>query len=115
MNGHDFAVQRNPHRNRQFRRKWTEPASRCKGVYSTGALAAETMADRRFRQDVERVHDLGCRVVAELLAEIGAERGIQTVIDLKLATYAQIDPKVIEAIEAAGFWPTPLHEVRGGP
>ena len=110
-NGLNFAGQSNPAHNGQFRRRWIEPA-RHDGIYSTSTLAAETVADIKFQRQVEHVHALGVRVVAELLAEIGAERGIRTLIDLKLATYAELDPKVIEAVEAAGFWPAPLHEVR---
>ena len=58
----------------------------------------------RFRRQVLHLHRLGPRAVGELLAEIGAERGIQTVIDQKLDTYAEIE---IEALEAAGGddWP----------
>ena len=71
--------------------------------------------DSQFRRQVECVHALGPRVVAELLAEIGAERSIRTLIDQKLAIYGQLDRRVIEAVEGAGFWPTPLHEVRRAP
>ena len=109
-NTHDFAVKRNPARNAQFRRRWAEPP-RCAGVYNASALAAETVADPKFRRQIEYVHALGPRVVGELLAEIGAERGIRTLIDQKLATYAEFDPKVIEAVEGAGFWSAPLHEM----
>ena len=70
---------------------------------SNSTLAAETVADLQFRRQVERVHALGARVCAELLAEIGAERSIQTVIDRKLATYAELDPRVIEVVGGAGL------------
>ena len=81
--------------------------------FPIGQVAPEVVADMRFRRQVLRLHQLGPRVTAELLAEIGAERGIRTLIDLKLAIYAELDPEVIKAVEAAGFWPAPLHEVRG--
>ncbi len=74
--------------------------------------AAEIVADLRFRRQAQRLHRLGDRVLGEFLAELGAERGIQTLINQKLAMYAELDPKVIEAVEAAGFWPAPLNEVR---
>ena len=77
--------------------------------------AAEIASDLRFRRKVEHIHALGVRATAELLAEISAERGIRTLIDQKLATYAELDPKAIEAVEGAGFWPAPLHEVRRAP
>ena len=77
-------------------------------------VAAEVVADLRFRRRVERLHRLGPRAVAELLAEIGAERSITTIVDQKLATYVDLD---IEALEAAGgdtFWPVPLRGIGDG-
>ena len=79
-----------------------------------GEIAAEVVADLAFRRKVELLHSLGPRVTAELLAEIAAERGIQTVIDQKLDRYAELDPEAIEATCADGFSPIPLHEVRDG-
>ncbi len=79
-----------------------------KSIY---AVAAETVGDLRFQRRVERVHSLGVRPVAELLAEIGSERGIRTLIDRKLETYAELDSKVIEEVEGAGFWPAPIREI----
>ena len=71
--------------------------------------------DSQFRRQVERVHALGPRVVAELLAEIGAERSIRTLIDQKLRRYAELEPKVIEVVEGGGFGLAPLDEVQRGP
>ena len=65
--------------------------------------------DSQFRRQVERLHSLEVRATAEFLAELGAERSIRTLIDQKLATYAELDPKVIAAVVGAGFGPTPLH------
>ena len=73
--------------------------------------AAEIVADLKFRRQVERVHALGARVTAELLAELGAERSIQTIIDRKLDTYAALDPEAIEAAGADRFGSLPIHEV----
>ncbi len=75
-----------------------------------GTIAAEIVADLRFRRQVQRLHQLGPRVTAELLAEIGAERSIQTVIDQKVARYAALDPRVLEMVGADDFWPVPLRE-----
>ncbi len=88
---------------------------RDQGLQPIGQIAAEVVADVRFRRQVLRLHRLGPRVTAELLAEIGAERGIRTVIDRKLATYAELDPKVIEVVEGAGFGPATLYEVQPNP
>ena len=77
-----------------------------------GEVAAEVVADLRFRRQVEHLHRLGARAVGELLAEVGAERGIQTVIDGKLDTYAQLEPEALETTGGDRFWPSPLSEVR---
>lgn len=84
---------------------------RFEGILRIGAVAAEIVADLRFRHQVLRLHRLGPRVTAELLAEIGAERSITTIIDRKLARYAEIEPETLEVTAGDGFWPAPLREV----
>ena len=91
-------------------RRPTHPPE-CGEFRSIGEIAAEVVADLRFRRQVQRVHDRGVRVVAELLAEIGAERSIQTVIDQKLDTYADLDLEALEATGGDKFWPAPLNMV----
>ncbi len=49
--------------------------------------------------------------MTEFLAELGAERGIQTVVDQKLARYVQLEPEALEATGGDDFWPTPLNVV----
>ena len=77
----------------------------------TGQAAAEVVADLRRRRHVQRLHRLGDRALAELLAEIGAERGITTIIDRKLERYAELEPKALEAAGGDDFWPVPVREV----
>ena len=79
-----------------------------------GEAAPEVVADLKYRRRVQRLHGLGDRVLGEFLAEIGAERGIQTVIDKKLDRYAELDPEAIEATGGDKFWPVPIHEVGDG-
>ncbi len=74
-------------------------------------IAADVVADLQFRRRIERLHRLGPRVIAELLAEIGAERSITTIIDSKLAAYTELEPATIEAAGGDKFWPAPLREV----
>ncbi len=76
-----------------------------------GSLAAELVSNLKFRRRVQQVHQLGDRVLGEFLAEIGAERGIQTVIDKKLDTYIEIEPESLEATGGDKFWPVPIREV----
>ena len=74
-------------------------------------VAADIVADLKFRRQVERLHALGPRATAELLAELGAERSIATIIDQKLTTYVELDPAAIEAAGGEKFWLAPLREV----
>ncbi len=76
-----------------------------------GEVAAEVVADIKFRQHVQQVHRLGDRIFGELLAEIGAERGIMTIIDRKLERYAGLEPEALEATGGDRFWQPPLHGV----
>ncbi len=109
-NGLDFAGQSNPARNRHFSRQWSEPLP-CKGFKTIGKMAAEIVAHLPFQRKVERVHRLGPRILGEMLAELGAERSIMTIIDRKLDIYAHLDPATLEATGADRFWPAPLREV----
>ena len=74
-------------------------------------VAADAVADLRFRRQVEHLHRLGPRATAELLAEIGAERSITTIIDSKLAAYTGIEPEALEAAGGDKFWLVPIHVV----
>ncbi len=85
---------------------------RAQGLEPFGPIAAEVVADMRFRHQVLRLHRLGPRVTAELLAEIGAERSIQTVIDQKLDTYAELEPEPLEVAGGDDFWSVPIHGVK---
>ena len=111
MTGRNYAAESDPDRNPQFRRRWTEPPH-CDGFKSVGEAAAQVVADLRFRRQVQRLHQLGPRATAELLAEIGAERGIGTIIDQKLDTYVELNPAAIEAAGGDTFWPVPLRGAR---
>ena len=93
-------------------RHWLAQADRVDGEDRRACLeAAEVIADLKFRRQVEHLHGLGARVVGELLAEIGAERSIQTLIDRKIDTYATLKPEALEATGGGGFWPAPLRKV----
>ncbi len=77
-----------------------------------GEVAAEVVANLQFRRRVQQVHRLGDRVFGELLAEIGAERGIQTIIDQKLDRYAELEPETLEIAGGDDFWSVPIHGVK---
>ena len=124
----DFLAERDPSRNSQFQRRWVDdelqvdfnPAAHpiiarhffgIEPFRPIGVVAAEVVAVLRFRRHVQQVHRLGDRVFGELLAEIGAERGIQTIIDEKLKKYANLDAEALGSAGGADFWPAPLREV----
>ena len=75
-------------------------------------IAADAVADLRFRRQVEHLHGLGARATAELLAELGAERSIQTIIDRKLDRYIELTPEQLKATGGNHFPPTPIRQVR---
>ncbi len=104
---HSNGKQQLPEHTRTARRP-----SRCQpGLIPIGPIAAEIVADLRFRRQVLRLHRLGPRAMAELLAEIGAERSITTIIDQKLDTYTELDPETLEVTGGNDFWQPPLHGV----
>lgn len=70
------------------------------------------IADFKFRRDVERLCLKGPRVVGELLAEIGAERSITTILEAKLSRYTAIDDMALSMAGGDRFPPPPLHRVR---
>ena len=81
------------------------------GLRHIGPIAAEIVADLRFRHHVERLHRFGPRVASELLAEVGAEHGIRTIVDQKLARFAELDPETVAATGGDEFSPALIHEV----
>ncbi len=87
---------------------------RAQGLEPIGQIAAKVVANMRFRHRVQHLHHLEPRAVGELLAELGVERSIMTLIDQKLDTYAEIEPEALAATGAGDFWPLPLHEVKDG-
>ncbi len=52
-----------------------------------GPLCAQIVADLRFRRKVQRLLAKGDRLIVEMLAELGADRLIATIIDQMLDRY----------------------------
>ena len=78
-----------------------------------GPLCAEIVADLRYHRKVERLHSKGPRVVAEFLAELGADRLIATIIDEMLDRYLALADEALDTTEACDFWPAPIHLTHG--
>lgn len=82
---------------------------------SSTIAAASLVVDPDFRQQIERLHQRGPRLIAELLAELAAERGLGTIIDQKLARYLEIPNAALDLIpDARQFPPMPPHRAHGG-
>ena len=77
----------------------------------TGPIAAVLVADVRFARKVERLHQRGPRVVAEVLAEISAECSIGTVVDQTLDRHLALSDTALEAVGGDRLSPVPLHVV----
>ncbi len=76
----------------------------------TGAVAAMTVSDLRFRRQVARLYELGPRAVAEFLAELGAERLLTSLIEEKLSEYTGF-PTALAITGGHHLPPVPLHLV----
>jgi hypothetical protein len=64
-----------------------------------------------FQRLVTMACALGPRVIAELLAKIGAEFLIRVPIEQKHARYARLDPEILRAVRGDRFPPVPLRLV----
>ena len=78
----------------------------------SGSDPAEIVGRLPFQRKVERVHRLGPRVLGEMLAELGAERSIMTIIDQKIDRFIKLNPETLQATGGGDFPPVPIHGVR---
>ena len=88
--------------------------ARSETQYLPGAdecAARDIAAGPRFDRLVERVHRLGPRPLAELIAEIATATGEPGLIADRLQAYAGLDPEIVRAVGGDRF-PTVLGVVR---
>jgi hypothetical protein len=78
---------------------------------AVGTIAAETVADARFRRRVERFHAQGPRLTAELLAQVAADRSLGGYLDALLDRFLALDPETLRIVGADRMPPTPIHTV----
>ena len=76
-----------------------------------GKLAAEIVCDIKFRRRIERLHAMGPRPFAEMLAELAASHSLGTVIDRSLDRYLALDDTALDIANGHELPPIPLHEV----
>ena len=85
---------------------------RAQGLRPIGQIAAEVVADLRFRRQVIRLRRQGDRVLCEVFAHLGAKHGIQTSIEQTVEHFAELEPETLQATGGDGFSPAPIHEVK---
>ena len=69
------------------------------------------IADLRRQRHVQKLHRLGPRVIDALLIEIGAERGITTLVERKIEKYAALDIDTLELVGGDRFPGQPIYLV----
>ncbi len=77
-----------------------------------GQIAAEIVADLKFRRQVIRLRRQGDRALCEAFAHLGAKHGIQTSIEQTIERFAELDPKTLEAAGGNKFLPSPHYETQ---
>jgi hypothetical protein len=99
---------------RQSEHQFLITSRRCEPVLertpSPASIAASIVSDQFFRRQVETLCRLP-RLAAELLAELAAERGMESVVRSKLDRYCSLPASVLAATGGDRFPPMPLHEV----
>ncbi len=93
------------------------PAAGDPGYSAPNEIAAEPTTTQpltgpHFERQVEHLHRLGPRAVAELLIEIAHCTGQSGLIADRLQAYAKLDPAVLRAIGGDKFPPMALELVR---
>jgi hypothetical protein len=74
-------------------------------------MGAVNFLDIHFARQVERLHALGPRALAELLLKLGQHLRMSE-IEALVAEFAAIDPEVLIAAGGDRMPPTPLHPVQ---
>ncbi len=70
------------------------------------------LAGPRFERRMERLHCLGPRVIAEMLADIATATGSPGLIADHVEKYADLDPEIVRALGADRFPAMPLTVIR---
>ncbi len=81
------------------------PAHMSPGEIPAGLATTQPLAGPRFERLVERVHALGARSLAELLAEIAIATGEPDLIAHRIEAYSRLDPAVLCALGGDKFPP----------
>ena len=70
------------------------------------------LAEIKFQRAVGKLHRLGPRLLAEMLAELVAQHLLRREIEALAAGYAALDAATVDAVGGRDFGSIPLHPVR---
>ena len=76
-----------------------------------GELAAEVVADLRFRNKMTVLLAMSDRPVAEMVAEFAVRHGLEAELDQVLDRYLEIPDGALDVTSGRALSPLPLHEV----
>ena len=76
------------------------------------ATSLQGLAEPRFERQIEGLHRLGPRPIAELLAEIAADTGATNLVVGLVEKYAELDPEIVRAVGGDRFPPSVLGVIR---
>jgi hypothetical protein len=93
-------------------RRYHEDERRSGQPRRLGKVVTDLVDDLRFRRQVGKLHALGPRAMAELLAEIGEQRACRTFIDQRLEAYSELNPELVKALDGDEFPRPPIYEVK---
>ena len=82
------------------------------GKIAAGLATTQPLAGPRFERQIEHLHRLGPRILAELLGEIATATGQPALIAGRVAAYAALDPALVRFIGSDNFPPSVLGVVR---
>lgn len=72
-----------------------------------GEIANNVVADVKRQRQIEHVHRIGARAVAELLYEVAEGEDLDRALD----AYGRLTPDLLKAVGADDFAPSPLHAI----
>ena len=76
-----------------------------------GPIAAKIVQDLVFRTLARKIHNLGPRVTAEILAETAARHDCEAEVLSMMQSYADLTPEQLAAAGGTDLPPSPLHLV----
>jgi hypothetical protein len=77
-------------------------------------MAFPDLGDDHFQRNVDRLPELGSRVLYEMLTELGRRTMHMTTIEQVVERYARLDPEKVRVLDGDRFPPRPSLRLVGG-